>query len=226
MSERVAKLNEMAKNVEGAISNYTRKEIVKPDTTNRDILVAHVLCELAREEFDNSHRLFSVTIAFPKEILQKLKWDTVNQEHVGFQNKNGAYIRTILEAVTEIFPGHNFKYEHVCTNADCSFATITLDFEADKYSQSLFHFRDKVNVELTLSADANQRSETYADIAKIKGYMVSINDKLNEVSAVLNDARREIVAGIESTIRTGGKLLDLVTPLTKSMKPKVGKKEK
>lgn len=226
MKKRIETLTEIQQNLENAISNYTRHKPVKPDTTNRDLLVLHVLNEISREAFNPATDAFSVAISFPEEILQKLKFEKADYDPYGRPGNYHHQTNAILDAVGVIFTGHKFEYEKVCTSSNGLFATITLDFESAHFRQHLYQFQNTVNTDLALLTEVNQRNEAYADIARIKGYMVSINDKLNEVSAILNDARREIVDGLDSVKRMGAKLLDLITPLTKTSKPKAGKKEK
>lgn len=72
-------------------------------------------------------------------------------------------------------------------------------------------------------AECDYKSRLMSSVGNTNAYVKSMNDKLNEVSAIVNDFRREIVGLTESVSRGVNKLLDLVTPLTVSKKSSVKK---
>ena len=98
-----------------------------------------------------------------------------------------------------------------------------MEITAEGLTQAMNRFITHNQLAIAEATEREYKSRVLSGIENTNAYVKSMNDKLNEVSAIINDFRREVVAVVDGVARTANKLLDLVTPL--STKPK-GKKDK
>ena len=111
----------------------------------------------------------------------------------------------------------------VCSNSEKSLFTLTMEITADGLTQAMNRFITHNQLAMAEATEREYKSRLLSGVENTNAYVKSMNDKLNEVSAIVNDFRREIVGLTESVSRGVNKLLDLVTPLTVSKKSSVKK---
>lgn len=245
--ENLLKLNKLAS---GVICNIYKDEPVVKITEEVMFPVAEaILDSLVREhlppEFahETGKELICIIGIDSKPLYAAREILRERQQSVGVDGVKGSYSREFrpLEHLDEKFvnavvystfhylfnrPLHEMAPSGICSNRGNSHFTVTLTLTAPELTAALEKFISRNDIAIAKTSDHEIKLRLISGVENTNAYVKSMNDKLNEVSAILNDARREIVTGIDSIKRIGGTLLDLVTPLTKSAKPKAGKKEK
>ena len=120
-------------------------------------------------------------------------------------------------------PLHEMAPSGICSNRENSQFTVTLTLTATELTGALEKFISKNQISISKTSDRELKVRMISGIENTNAYVKSMNDKLNEVSAIINDFRREVVTIVDGIARTANKLLDLVTPLAVKTK---GKKDK
>lgn len=133
--------------------------------------------------------------------------------------------RLLGQVIYYIFgePLHVIAPAGICTNSGRTLFTLTTEFTAEQLTQAMERFIVDNCAAIAEAAECDYKSRLMSSVGNTNAYVKSMNDKLNEVSAIVNDFRREIVGLTESVSRGVNKLLDLVTPLTVSKKSSVKK---
>ena len=133
--------------------------------------------------------------------------------------------RLLGQVIYYIFgePLHVMAPAGICTNSGRTLFTLTTEFTAEQLTQAMERFITHNQLAMAEATEREYKSRLLSGVENTNAYVKSMNDKLNEVSAIVNDFRREIVGLTESVSRGVNKLLDLVTPLTVSKKSSVKK---
>ena len=243
--ENLLELNKLAQNV---IENvYPPVSDEPPITTEVMFPVAvAILDSLVREHLppafgQDPNKVLVCTIGIEGKVLQaahKLLLENRNTKKVeglpkSFSQEFGVYSRLEDRFVNELLYAtfnylfglnlHQMAPAGVCSNSEKSLFTLTMEITAEGLTQAMNRFITHNQLAMAEATEREYKSRVLSGIENTNAYVKSMNDKLNEVSAIINDFRREVVAVVDGVARTANKLLDLVTPL--STKPK-GKKDK
>ncbi len=243
--ENLLELNKLAQNV---IENvYPPVSDEPPITTEVMFPVAvAILDSLVREHLPPAfgqypNKVLVCTIGIEGKVLQaahKLLLENRNTKKVegsskSFSQEFGVYSRLGDRFVNELLYAtfnylfglhlHQMAPAGVCSNSEKSLFTLTMEITAEGLTQAMNRFITHNQLAMAEATEREYKSRVLSGIENTNAYVKSMNDKLNEVSAIINDFRREVVTVVDGVARTANKLLDLVTPL--SVKPK-GKKDK
>lgn len=149
-----------------------------------------------------------------------------SQEFGVYSRLEDRFVNSLLYSTFNYLFGlnlHQMAPAGVCSNSEKSLFTLTVEITADGLTQAMNRFITHNQLAMAEATEREYKSRLLSGVENTNAYVKSMNDKLNEVSAIVNDFRREIVGLTESVSRGVNKLLDLVTPLTVSKKSSVKK---
>ena len=243
--ENLVELNKLAQNV---IENVYPAVSDEPPITAEVMfpVAVAILDSLVREHLppafgQDPNKVLVCTIGIEGKVLQaahRLLLENRNATKVegsskSFSQEFGVYSRledrfvnSLLYSTFNYLFGlnlHQMAPAGVCSNSEKSLFTLTMEITAEGLTQAMNRFITHNQLAMAEATEREYKSRVLSGIENTNAYVKSMNDKLNEVSAIINDFRREVVAVVDGVARTANKLLDLVTPL--STKPK-GKKDK
>ncbi len=237
--ENLNELNDLAKRV---IENvYPNSDTVVITQEAMFPVVKVILDGLTREymppEFGrNVNQPLDCTIHIESDVLRKA-YQIVegNQNSTDGDDRSSRRIRNFAEfgrledefvnrllgqVIHYIFgePLHVMVPAGICTNSGRTLFTLTTQFTAEQLTQTMERFIVHNQLAIAEAGERDYKSRLISGVENTNAYVKSMNDKLNEVSAIIGDFRREVVGLTESVSRSVNKLLDLVTPLTVSKK--------
>ena len=243
--ENLVELNQLAQNV---IENAYPPISDEPPITAEVMfpVAVAILDSLVREHLppvfgQDPYKVLVCTIGIEGKVLQtahKLLLENRNATKVegsskSFSQEFGVYSRledrfvnSLLYSTFNYLFGlnlHQMAPAGVCSNSEKSLFTLTMEITADDLTQAMNRFITHNQMAMAEATEREYKSRLLSGVENTNAYVKSMNDKLNEVSAIVNDFRREIVGLTESVSRGVNKLLDLVTPLTVSKKSSVKK---
>ena len=243
--ENLVELNQLAQNV---IENVYPPISDEPPITAEVMfpVAVAILDSLVREHLppafgQDPNKVLVCTIGIEGKVLQaahRLLLENRNATKVegsskSFSQEFGIYSRledrfvnSLLYSTFNYLFGlnlHQMVPAGICSNSEKSLFTLTMEITADGLTQAMNRFITHNQLAMAEATEREYKSRVLSGIENTNAYVKSMNDKLNEVAAIINDFRREVVTIVDGVARTANKLLDLVTPL--SAKPK-GKKDK
>ncbi len=119
---------------------------------------------------------------------------------------------------------HEMAPAGICSNEEKSHFTLTLSITAEGLSTALNSFISNNKAAIAVASESEYKTRVLAGVENTNAYTKSINDKLNEVAAIINDFRREVVAVLDTLSFGVNKILDIVIP-EKVKKTRTSKKD-
>lgn len=247
MTTSVDNLNRLNYLATGALAKLNDNEGVRPITEDGMFPVVECILEsLVREYLPPQHEIrhansITCTIIIEGDVLRKSRliidsgkplaeasgFQTANYRH--FQLDEHFTYSVICSAFHYIFNKDLYQLAPagICANRDYSLFTITMTVNYSEIATALELFISKNENLKIVQLEKDNQVRILTAVENTNAYIKSVNDKLNEVSATLNDARKEIVEAIALVKRVTCKVVDIVTPLSAHLlpKPKADKKK-
>lgn len=248
MTTTADNLNRLNYLATGLLANLREDEGVRRITEDGMFPVVECILEsLVREYFPPQHGIrhansIVCTITIEGDVLRKARqiidtgkslaegsdFQTANYRH--FQLDEHFTHAVISSAFIYIFNKDLYQLAPagICANKDYSLFTITMTINYSEIATALELFISQNENLKVAQIEKDNQARVLTAVENTNAYIKSMNDKLNEVSATLKDARKEIIEAIDLAKRVTCKVVDIVTPLSAYLlpKPKAGKKEK